>query len=187
MFGRLVVVRRFWGGFCDDLSGFCGFCLILFRHWIVFGFPKDFIVVQEVLIEFEIVIEFFGRNHRFIDFFAACEDVQANRELIFKLCFNAAVIENDFVVIHINRAFDAVKTWNPESFVVPVRFAAFNAVQILVVVRPKVATTSDFGVSVCAFVLDVKGLVIVFHVRIIKDRFHLVHWMFCSAKFVEIF
>ena len=156
-------------------------------NWLVFGFPKDFIVVQEVLVQFEIVIEFFGRNHRFIDFFVAREDVQANRKLILKVCLDSAVVENDFVVIHVNRAFDAVKTGNSEAFVVPVRLAAFNAVQILVVVSPKVATTSDFGVSVCAFVLDMEGLVIVFHVRIIKYRFHFVHWMFCAAKCIEIF
>ena len=113
--------------------------------------------------------------------------MQANCKFIFKVSLDSAVVDDDFVVIHIDRALDAVKTGNSEAFVVPVRLAAFNAVQVLVVVRPKVATTSDFGVSVCAFVLDVKGLVIVFHVRIIKDRFHLVHWMFCTAECIEIF
>ena len=154
---------------------------------LIFGFPKDFIVVQEVLIEFEIVIKFFGRNHRFIDFLVAREDVQANCVFVLKVSLDSAVVDDDFVVIHVNRTFDSVKTGNSEAFVVPVRLSAFNAVQVLVVVRPKVATTSDFGVSVCAFVLYVKGLVIVFHVRIIKYRFHLVHWMFFTAKCIEIF
>ena len=66
MFGRLVVVRRFWGGFCDDLSVFRlglldGFNLRVERLGVWhFCLSEDLVVLfREILFESEETVEFF--------------------------------------------------------------------------------------------------------------------------------
>ena len=69
MFGRFFVVRRFWGGFCDDLSGFrlglrVGFNFSVERLGVWhFCLSEDLVVLfREILFESEETVEFFRVN-----------------------------------------------------------------------------------------------------------------------------
>ena len=72
MFGRLVIVRRFCGGFCDDLSGFRLVLIVGFNFLVGFNLrverlgvwhfclPEYLVVLfREILFEPEETVEFF--------------------------------------------------------------------------------------------------------------------------------